>query len=68
MNWRNKKMKIEKSAKQLDAEWLIKNGYSKVNAEVFCSMVTRAWNDLLDRGIKPNTDEIREDIIKEIGA
>lgn len=59
-------MKIEKSAKQLDAEWLIKNGYSKVNAEVFCSMVTRKWNDLLDRDIKPNTDEIREDIIKEM--
>ena len=61
-------MKIEKSARQLDAEWLIKNGHEKVNPDVFCSMVTRKWNELLDDGITPNTDEIREDVMKEMGV
>jgi hypothetical protein len=61
-----KKLKNEISAIAQDSKWLIDNGYSKIDIQVFSSRVTRDWNDAFDSAVKPVVDEIRQSVIDKI--
>jgi hypothetical protein len=59
-------MKSEVSAIAQDSKWLLDNGYTKIDIQVFCSRVTRDWNDAFNSGVKPVVDEIRQQVIDKI--
>jgi hypothetical protein len=59
-------MKSEVSAIAQDSKWLLDNGYTKIDIQVFSSRVTRDWNDAFDSGVKPVVDEIRQSVIDKM--